>query len=1283
MAAFQAEYGTTYTSQYSVMTSLTSIRNNIREQTHPEEHDFVAVLVSNKPLSESQRKSIVEHSSDLVTRCRKDTRNKTMLDAFLLEFGLSNKEGVALMCLAEALLRVPDKMTVDRLIAEKIVSGDWKSHNGKSDSNFVNAATWGMILTGKLVKLDQDITNQTANWMQNLVSKLSEPIVRAAILQSMRIMGGQYVLGRSIDEGVKRGGKQNSSDTRYSFDMLGEAARTEEDALRYFNSYKNAFDHTGKNNTQDSVINSNGVSVKLSALHPQYHFAHYETVMSELLPRIIELCIKAKKYNLGLSIDAEEAARLDMSLDIFEHLSRHPDLQDWDGLGFVLQAYQKRAPLVANWLIALAKDTNRKFMLRLVKGAYWDAEIKHAQENGLEDFPVFTRKANTDVCYLHCAQILLQAPAEIYPQFATHNANTAIAIIELATAAENSNFEFQRLHGMGELLYIHLEKKYQDEAIPLRVYAPIGKHEDLLPYLVRRLLENGANSSFVNSFLDSKTPVDELIVDVYDQVTAFPKYRHSKIAKPIDIFTAAGEARNNAVGIDLDAKLDTDALLKSMDSFINRDLTLGTIVGGVMQSNSPQEVSNPADLSQPAGFVCKSTDADIQSALELADAAYPEWSKTPATHRAEILNNVAELLEQNMPELIAIIAKEAGRTINDGVSEVREAVDFCRYYALQAIETQSGDNTAIGRGVFFCISPWNFPLAIFTGQIAAALAAGNSVIAKPADQTPLIAARAVQLFHQAGCPEKVLHLLTGSGRRIGGVLIPDLRIYGVVFTGSTDTAQFINKQLAEREGEIVPFIAETGGQNCMIVDSTALPEQVVDDVISSAFHSAGQRCSALRVLYLQDDIADKVMTMLKGAIATLKIDDPMQLSSDVGPVIDLKSRKILQAHTNKMSQIAHTTIVAPVDPVLVKSACFFAPRVFEIDSIQQLEHEVFGPILHVIRFSANQLDYVISEINNTGYGLTLGIHSRIESFADYVFNKTKVGNTYINRNMIGAAVGVNPFGGQGLSGTGPKAGGPNYIYRFQKPADFPSYESTLDSTDTALSEIEPTNKKDLTYADNSLPAFKEWQKVSVTTRCEILNNAIDDKNLYFAKSFKALTQAAISKLSKPIALPGPTGEENFLFSMPRGPVLCVCHDNDSINDILLNICLILACGNSIAVIASNQELKVLNQFRDKLLKAGLAKLTFQLAKASSLAELVVDEIFVVVVSQNRTKQNNAINRLLAQRTGIITPLVEILPSLKNDQHAWFADMTYLTTEKTKTDNLVARGGNTQLFNLME
>lgn len=1261
------------------MTTLSSIRKEIRQQSHAEEHAFVADLLSNKPLSDKQRKSIVEQSIDLVTRCRKDTRNKTMLDAFLLEFGLSNKEGVALMCLAEALLRVPDKMTVDRLIAEKIVSGDWKSHNGKSDSTFVNAATWGMILTGKLVQLDEDITDQTGNWMQNLVSKLSEPIVRAAILQSMRIMGGQYVLGRSIDEGVSRGGKQNSAATRYSFDMLGEAARTEEDALRYFNSYKDAFDHTGQNNTQNSVISSNGVSVKLSALHSQYHYAHYETVMSELLPRIIELCIKAKKYNLGLSIDAEEAARLDMSLDIFEHLSRHPELQDWDGLGFVLQAYQKRAPLVAQWLINLAQDTNRKFMLRLVKGAYWDAEIKHAQENGLVDFPVFTRKANTDACYLHCAQILLQAPAEIYPQFATHNATTATTVIELATATDNRDFEFQRLHGMGELLYTHLEKKYQHQAIPLRVYAPIGKHEDLLPYLVRRLLENGANSSFVNSFLDNKTPVDELIVDVYDQVTAFPKYRHSKIAKPIDIFSTAGEARDNAIGIDIDARLDTDALLKSMNSFSNRALTLGTIVGGVMQTSSPQEVTNPADFSRPAGLVCKSTDADIQNALELADAAYPEWSKTPATHRAKILNNVADSLEQNMPELIAIIAKEAGRTINDGVSEVREAVDFCRYYALQTIKTQSGESPPIGRGVFFCISPWNFPLAIFVGQISAALTVGNSVIAKPADQTPLIAARAIQLFHQAGCPENVLHLLTGSGRKIGGVLIPDLRINGVVFTGSTDTARFINKQLAQRQGEIVPFIAETGGQNCMIVDSTALPEQVVDDVISSAFHSAGQRCSALRVLYLQDDIADKVMTMLEGAIAALKIGDPMQLSSDVGPVIDIKSRELLDSHANKMSLVASNTIIAPIDQKLVESACFFAPRVFEIDSIKQLEHEVFGPILHVIRFTANELDHVISEINNTGFGLTLGIHSRIESFADYVFNNTNVGNTYINRNMIGAAVGVNPFGGNGLSGTGPKAGGPNYIYRFQK-----AFGTVKTKTNSSKNELVTQLKSDKdVFGKLASSAFSEWRKISVTQRCDIIRGAISNMGEAITKPFSAVKEAVINKMFEPLRLPGPTGEENFLFSTPRGPVLCVCNENDTLSDVIINISLVLACGNSIVVVANSDSLELLHQIRESLSATELPRHTFQVIESSHLTKLLDDENFIAVISQNQNNQNNAINERLSRRSGSIAPLVEISPSQTSNKQNWFSEMSYLTTEKTKTDNLVARGGNTQLFNLTE
>ena len=992
--------------------NLNRLRKSIREQKLTAEHGLVNKLIFDISLTKQQRTGVVDVARSLVDRCRDDQGGKGTMDSFLLEFGLSNKEGVGLMCLAEALLRVPDAVTADRLIAEKIHSGDWASHSGNSESLFVNASTWGLMLTGHMVQLDPKITEKPGHWVKRLTAKMGEPVIRTAVHQAMKIMGGQYVLGRTIDEGMKRGIKENTSATRFSFDMLGEAARTEQDALRYFTAYEKAIVSIGTSNQSNDVHDANGISVKLSALHSHYQVSHHKMVMAELLPRITELCVQAKKYNIGLSIDAEEAARLDMSLDIFEALARNSELAGWDGLGFVLQAYQKCSPFVAQWLIELGRETNRRFMVRLVKGAYWDAEIKHAQEQGHKDYPVFTRKANTDLCYLHCAKILLSAQSDILPQFATHNAYTASVILELAAGKE---FEFQRLHGMGHLLYRHLFEQFPERRIPLRVYAPIGEHQDLLPYLVRRLLENGANSSFVNRFLDKKMPSEELVKDACDQVIEVFPYMHSDIPLPTKLFEAQGEQRQNAKGIDLDCRLEMDSLAHQISAVQSRNYSVGPVVDGVTFDGSSgceeKRISNPADQTKPVGVAYEVTDALIEQALESARRTQAGWERQSVRVRSRMLNRVADLLQGNLRELVGLICFEAGRTIPDAVSEVREAIDFCRYYALQAEKVLAGEsdkNTKVSGleacGTFFCISPWNFPLAIFTGQIAAALAVGNSVIAKPAEQTPLVAHTAIKLFHQAGVPTSVLHLVIGSGLKVGEKILPDPRINGVCFTGSTETARRINQTIAARPGSAIPLIAETGGQNCMIVDSTALPEQVVDDVITSSFMGAGQRCSALRVLFVQSDIADNLLEMLAGAMQSVVIGDPAEVATEVGPVIDEKALGVLQAHAKKMRAECKYRAAVPTPPGLSEGT-YFAPRVFEIESIQQLTREVFGPILHVIRYRVDELDDVIAQINSTGYGLTLGVHSRIEAFADYVFRKTNVGNTYINRNMVGAVCG--------------------------------------------------------------------------------------------------------------------------------------------------------------------------------------------------------------------------------------------------------------------------------------
>ncbi|WP_346836587.1 bifunctional proline dehydrogenase/L-glutamate gamma-semialdehyde dehydrogenase PutA [Microbulbifer sp. SAOS-129_SWC] len=1012
-------------------------RQRARQYLHADENQCVSELLAAPRPSDELRQRILHSARELVRHSRQQRSKRGTLDAFLQQFGLSNKEGVALMCLAESLLRVPDADTADKLIAEKVHSGNWSSHRGQSDSLFVNASTWGLMLTGSIVELDPDITDQPSSWMKRLVSRMGEPMVRTSMMQAMKIMGGQYVLGRTIEEALKRGPAENASGTRFSFDMLGEGARTMADAERYFDAYMMAIEKIGKHNTQHDVVEANGISIKLSALHPRYSVLQRERVMSELLPQVMRLCAAAAKYDMGLNIDAEEAERLDISLDIFEALARAPELKDWQGLGFVLQAYQKRAPHVADWLIALGRDTGRKLMVRLVKGAYWDTEIKHAQQMGLSDYPVYTRKCHTDLSYQVCAQKLLDARDAIYPQFATHNAYTVGLILEMA--GDSEGFEFQRLHGMGHLLYAQVEAVH-GKRVPIRVYAPVGAHKDLLPYLVRRLLENGANSSFVNRFMDEKTPIDELVQDTLKLSEACNPYRHPKIPVPEDIYMGAEALpRKNSHGLELTDPLAVEPLLATVEKMRGKEFRGGPIVDGVM-GKTDLPVHNPA-TGALVGYTANTDKQLIEQAYADASEAQIAWDRLGGAKRAEILDRIADLYEQHINDLTALICLEAGRTLNDGISEVREAVDFCRYYANGArkhfseptdLPGPTGESNQLflsGRGTFVTISPWNFPLAIFTGQVVAGLAAGNAVLAKPAEQTPLIAARAVELMHDAGVPTKVLHLITGTGAAVGAALIEDPRLSGVAFTGSTETARLINKQLADKEGPIIPLIAETGGQNVMIVDSTALPEQVVDDVIQSAFLSAGQRCSALRILCVQDVIADNLLNMLKGACEELTLGDPSKLETDIGPVIDDKALSMLEDHRERMQQEAKP-LFAFDESKKPANGTFFGPQVVEIEDFSLLKREVFGPFLHVVRFKAGELEDVIRRINATGYGLTFGLHSRIEGRAHAVFKRINVGNTYVNRDMVGAVVGVNPFGGQGLSGTGPKAGGPHYLFRF-------------------------------------------------------------------------------------------------------------------------------------------------------------------------------------------------------------------------------------------------------------
>jgi RHH-type proline utilization regulon transcriptional repressor/proline dehydrogenase/delta 1-pyrroline-5-carboxylate dehydrogenase len=998
------------------------------------EDSIVDQRIAQAALSPAEADATHRMAVDLVARIRKQEAGNGGIDAFMREYALSSEEGVALMCLAEALLRVPDAETADRLIRDKIGGVAWDKHRAKSDSVFVNASTWALMLTGRIVKLDD-----TAKWdfegiLRKLVTRSGEPVIRQAVTYAMRILGRQFVLGRTIGEALKEARPLVEKGYRYSFDMLGEAAYTKEDAARYAQAYRDALEVVAANNPKDgrTVFERPSISIKLSALHPRYEWVKRERVFAELLPVLVSLGARARAADIALTVDAEEADRLDLMLDVLEAYGDAPELRGWSGLGLAVQGYQKRALPVLAWLGDLARRQNRRIPVRLVKGAYWDSEIKRGQEQGLVDYPVFTRKAATDTSYLACARAMLGAGDAFYPQFATHNAHTVAAIDAIADGRRD--FELQRLHGMGEALHeIHRELG----GVPTRIYAPVGSHEDLLAYLVRRLLENGANTSFVNRLADDEAPIDDIVADPVTQMAAAQPRRNPRIPLPKDIL---GDRRNSAGFLWSDPKV-SEPLLGEMQGILAKPHAAAPLIDGEARRGEAQAVRDPADRRRVVGSVVEAKPEDALAALASASAAQEDWDKLGGKARAGILYRAADLFERDRALLMALAVREAGKTLPNALGEVREAVDFLRYYALRASQLfeepvklpgptgESNELTLHGRGVFACISPWNFPLAIFTGQVAGALAAGNAVLAKPAEQTPLIAAAAVRLLHEAGVPSHLLHLLPGDGPKIGNPLFADQRLAGVAFTGSTEAATAINRALAARSGPIATLIAETGGQNAMIVDSTALPEQVARDALSSAFDSAGQRCSALRVLFVQDDVADKMLKIILGAMDELKIGDPMRLDTDVGPVIDEAARDMLQRHAERMRREAKLLRRLEVPPEL-SNGMFFAPHAFEIDSLARLQGEVFGPALHVVRYSADSLGRVCEAINATGYGLTLGIHSRIEETAAFVRDRVRAGNIYVNRNQIGAVVGVQPFGGEGLSGTGPKAGGPNYLLRF-------------------------------------------------------------------------------------------------------------------------------------------------------------------------------------------------------------------------------------------------------------
>ncbi|WP_439640792.1 bifunctional proline dehydrogenase/L-glutamate gamma-semialdehyde dehydrogenase PutA [Nevskia sp.] len=1018
------------------------LRAAIADHYLADETTLVNRLLAIAELPPERSAQVVATAAGWVRRVRRLKDTQSALDAFMREYDLSSDEGVLLMCLAEALLRIPDDETAEKLIADKLADADWETHLGQSESLFVNASTWGLMLTGRIVRAPaaEDAGSFKAAWSR-LVNRSTEPVVRLAIRSAMRMMGSQFVMGRTIAEALEAAQTKEQRPYRHSYDMLGEAALTADDAERYLAAYLGAIHAIGEaaRSLGGSVEARPGISVKLSALHPRYEQAQRARVLEALTPRLLRLAQTARASGISLTVDAEEADRLSLSLDLFEAVYRDPSLNHWDGFGLAVQAFQKRGLAVIEWLESLAREVGRRIPVRLVKGAYWDTEVKRAQEAGLPGYPVYTRKANTDVAYLACARRLLAARDVFFPQLATHNAHTVAAVKAYAGEAIGggmSGFEFQRLHGMGEALY---DVVREDCALPCRVYAPVGSHSDLLPYLVRRLLENGANTSFVNRIFDEDTPPEQLVADPVACVRTLAVKPNPGLPLPCELF---GASRRNSAGLNLADELAAASLARDLQQAELPACATSLCYDGPSSSGTPQPLRNPADTRVVIGEWRPFDPARVPDVVAAAIGSFERWAATPVESRAAILERAADRLEAGRAPFLRLLVSEAGKTLPDAIAEVREAVDFLRYYAAsarrllahaEALPGPTGEHNELqlhGRGLFVCISPWNFPLAIFVGQIAAALVAGNPVIAKPAEQTPMIASLMAQLLREAGVPSYVFQCLLGDGA-LGAALVASPQVAGVAFTGSGDVARAINRTLASRPGPIATLIAETGGQNVMIADSSSLPEQVVKDALQSAFGSAGQRCSALRLLYLQDDIADRTLALLAGAMAELKLGDPARLATDIGPVIDGDARTRLEAHVAAITADGRGRLVARTAlPDSCRHGHFVAPTAVEIAGLEALHEEHFGPVLHVARFSSRRIDAVVDAVNASRYGLTLGVHSRIEGTWRRVQARARVGNVYVNRGMTGAVVGVQPFGGEGLSGTGPKAGGPHYLLRF-------------------------------------------------------------------------------------------------------------------------------------------------------------------------------------------------------------------------------------------------------------
>lgn len=1191
------------------------MRRRITAAYRQPEPDCLLPLIEEASQTPAMAASIRGTARTLVERLRAKPRGRGV-EGLIHEYTLSSQEGVALMCLAEALLRIPDDATRDALIRDKIASGDWRSHVGNSPSLFVNAATWGLVITGKLTAAGTDQALSSA--LTRLVARGGEPIIRKGVDMAMRLMGEQFVTGQTIEEALANSRKMEARGFRYSYDMLGEAATTAADAERYFRSYEAAIHAIGKASDGRGIQDGPGISIKLSALHPRYTRAQAGRVMAELLPRVTELALLARRYDIGLNIDAEEADRLELSLDLLEALCFDERLAGWDGIGFVVQAFGKRCPFVIDSLIDLGRRSGHRLMVRLVKGAYWDAEIKRAQVDGLEDFPVFTRKIHTDVSYIACARRLLAAPDAVFPQFATHNAQTLATIYHMADPAtwRPGQYEFQCLHGMGEPLYSEVVGTDKLDR-PCRIYAPVGTHETLLAYLVRRLLENGANSSFVNRIGDKSFAVEELIADPVDQARAIVPLGapHPMIRAPRELY---GAERANSAGLDLSNELVLAQLAADLAASAETAWSALPMTGDGEAIGTARPVFNPADHRDLVGHVVEASPELVAAAFRHAEAAAPSWAAVPPAERAAHLFRAADLMQARMGRLMGLIMREAGKSAANAIAEVREAIDFLRYYAAQARGFDPASYRPLGPVV--CISPWNFPLAIFTGQIAAALAAGNPVLAKPAEETPLIAAQGVRILHEAGIPPAILQLLTGDGE-IGAALVGHAAVEGVMFTGSTDVARLIQRQLAGRlshHGGPIPLIAETGGQNAMIVDSSALAEQVVGDVIASAFDSAGQRCSALRVLCLQEDVADRILEMLAGALAELSLGNPGCLATDVGPVISAEARDGIDRHIEAMRERGCRVEQLALPPEAAHGT-FVPPTLVEIGSIEELTREVFGPVLHVLRFERDEMDDLVDRINATGYGLTFGLHTRIDETIERVTGRIAAGNLYVNRNVIGAVVGVQPFGGCGLSGTGPKAGGPLYMMR--------------------LLSARPNAPKGAEL-DGDCRAYCTWLeaqgRVAEAARCRD----------YLARS----------ALGTEIELPGPVGEHNLYQRHPRGAVLLAASSEAGL---LMQFGAALATGNHAVLEGDAGPLRSL--------PAQLAKRLHVVGGAKPAVALVEGDAARIL----------AVGRAMAAQDG---PIVSVqgasIAGLADGSEDYCLD--WLLDERSTSINTTAAGGNASL-----